>query len=353
MRYRWLGRTGVKVSEFGFGAATLGSRWGPRWTMSEEDADVVVGLALDAGINHFDTANVYNGGESEVWLGRALKAHSARDRVVLSTKFGYRTDPRNVNSGGSGRRAMTAAVDRSLRRLGTDWIDLYYLHLWDRETPVAETLAAAQTLVAQGKIRYLGVSNVPAWYVGVAEGLHPGAVSAVQLNYNLLVRSVEHEFATLAEHTGVGLVGWGPLANGLLAGRYRVAEGERRLEGAGRLTETFGTGNVDPFAPGVGDVLEQLDKVAADTGHPRAVVALAWLLGREPLASILLGVSGPEQLAQNLRAAEVDLPEDARTALDRVSEPVLAHPYNFLTPQLQKLVHGNDLPQRQKRAADA
>lgn len=348
MRYRQLGRTGLKVSALSLGAATLGTRWGRRWTMSADEADTVVGLALDAGINFFDTANVYNGGESELWLGRALREHSARDRVVVSTKFGYRTDPRDVNSGGSGRRTMTAAVDRSLKRLDTDWIDLYYLHLWDGMTSVEETLAAAATLIAQGKIRHLGLSNVPGWYVGMAEGLRRSRdlppVAAVQVNYNLLVRSVEHEFVSLAENTGLGLVCWGPLANGLLTGRYRVAPGERRIEGAGRLTETFGTGNVDPFADMVGDVLDCLGKIAADTGHPQATIALYWLLRRARVSSVVLGVSGSEQLRENLRTLEVELPDDALAELDRVSEPAAPHPYNFMSPELQKLVHGDDRP---------
>lgn len=174
MEYRRLGRTGIRVSVLSLGTATLGSQWGPRWSMEPTEADALIGTALEHGINLFDTANVYNGGESEEWLGRALKQRSARDNVVLSTKFGYRTDHCDVNSGGCSRRAMTSAVEKSLTRLGTDYIDLYYVHLWDRVTAVEETLETAIDLIAQGKIRYLGLSNVPGWYLGYADGLCAG-----------------------------------------------------------------------------------------------------------------------------------------------------------------------------------
>ncbi|WP_424185812.1 aldo/keto reductase [Actinokineospora sp. G85] len=351
MRYRLLGRTGLKVSALAVGTAAMGSRWGSGWSMPAERADALVGAAVDAGVNFFDTANVYNNGESEEWLGRALRAHSARDRVVLATKFGYRADADDVNSGGSGRRTMTAAVDKSLRRLGTDWIDLCYLHLWDGTTPVEETLDAAATLVEQGKIRHFGLSNVPGWYAGLAAGLAAGgrpSVAAIQLNHNLLVRSVEHEFVPLARTTGTSLVCWGPLANGLLAGRYRLTP-DRRVEGPGRLTQSFGTGNVDPFA--AAGVLEALAGVSADTGHPQAAIALSWLLNRPHVTSAVLGVSSADQLAQNLGALDLDLPEDATARLDAASAPPVPHPYDFLAPDLQRLVHEHTWDQVSRPAA--
>jgi len=343
MTYRRLGRTGLLVSAYCLGAATFGSRWGPHWTMSEQEASSLVGRALDAGINHFDTANVYNGGESEIWLGRALKLHSARDQVIVSTKFGYRNDRRNLNSGGSTRRAMLAAVERSLLRLDTSYIDLYYLHLWDGVTPVEETLAAAADLVTAGKIRYFGLSNVPGWYLGYAEALCRERgwplPAAVQVNYNLLERSAEYEFLGYSRHSGIAVVGWGPLANGLLTGRYRVNAQERTIEGAGRLTESFGTGNVDPFAGHVPRVLAALDELSATTGRARAQLALAWLLGQRDLTSIAAGVSDEGQLGEYLAALSLDLPTEARLLLDDASSRPTPYPYHFLEPETQKLVH--------------
>ena len=260
----------------------MGSRWGPRWTMSATDADRIVGTAIDHGINFMDTANIYNGGESEEWLGRALAAHRARDRVVISTKFGYRRSASDLNSGGAGRASMVSSVESSLRKLQTDHIDLLYLHLWDRVTPVEETLRAVADLCSAGKVRFFGLSNVPAWYVGQADatarlsGL-PRPV-ALQLNYNLLERSVEAEFFSFVRHTGVSVVAWGPLANGVLADKYDIDVEHREVRGPGRVTENFTTGDIDLFRREVRPTLEALRAVATSTGLSPAIVALAWVL---------------------------------------------------------------------------
>ncbi|WP_158674696.1 aldo/keto reductase [Streptomyces hoynatensis] len=345
--YRFLGTTGLRVSRLCLGAATMGSRWGARWTMSQADADSLVGTALDNGINFFDTANVYNGGESEQWLGKAIRRARAREAVVVATKFGYLTDPRNANSGGCSRNAMFGAVERSLRRLGTDWIDLYYLHLWDGVTPPEETLAAAADLVAGGKIRYFGISNVPGWYLARCQalaqwqGLPP--VAAVQMNYNLLERGVEHEICPLLDR-GPALVGWGPLANGLLAGHYRVDRAARVIRGRGRLTESFTTGDLDPFDETVPRVLDCLREVARELGSSAAQVALAWLLHRPRLTSVALGVSSPAQLRENLASLDLTLPREALSRLDLASRRPLPYPHTFLAPGYQRLVHPQGPP---------
>ncbi|MBC6446013.1 aldo/keto reductase [Actinokineospora xionganensis] len=346
MRYSLLGRTGLKVSVLSLGAASLGSRWGQRWTMSRPAAEHLVGAALDHGINHFDTANVYNMGESEEWLGAILHGLSARERCVVSTKFGYRTSPDDPNSGGAGRKNMYTSVERSLRRLRTDYLDVLYLHLWDRVTPVEETLEAASDLVRSGKIRHFGLSNVPGWYLGAADamGRNTGMTTpaAVQLNYNLLTRAAEPEFLSFQRYSGIGLVAWGPLANGLLSGRYTIDAAGRRISGGGRLTETFTTGDVDPFNPVVSRVLRCLTALAARLGHPPASIALAWLLRKPEVTSVLMGVSTIEQLNENLAATEVPLDDEALTEIDQASLEPPVHPYPFLTDELQELVHGND-----------
>ncbi|MFY1597069.1 aldo/keto reductase [Micromonospora sp. WMMD737] len=345
MRYRQLGGTGLKVSSLSLGVATIGSLWGDRWTMSRPDADRLIGAALDRGVNYFDTANVYNQGESESWLGAALTRLSARDRVLVSTKFGYRTDPRDPNSGGCSRRAMMASVERSLGRLGLDHVDLLYVHLWDRVTPAEETLAAAADLVAAGKVRHLGLSNVPGWYAGRADVLAQWhgwpRPAAIQLNYNLLVRALEGEFLPFVRHTGTGLVSWGPLANGLLTGRYGIDPERRQVSGAGRVTATFTTGDVDPFSPVVARVLDRLADLSAETGHSPAQIALAWVLARSEVSTVLLGVSSAGQLAENLRAAELTLAPEVLAALDAASGVPVEHPYTFYTDELQTLVHGS------------
>jgi aryl-alcohol dehydrogenase-like predicted oxidoreductase len=314
--------------------------------MPEASSDALVGMALDSGINFFDTANVYNGGESEQWLGKALSRRSVRDRVIVATKFGYQADPRDLNSGGSGRGAMLAAVDRSLRRLGTDYIDLYYLHLWDGVTPAEETLAAAASLVASGKIRAFGVSNVPGWYLGQAQvlcrwrGLPP--VAAVQMNYNLLERSVEHEMFPLIGRESA-LVSWGPLANGLLAGHYDIDLAAREIRGKGRLTETFGTGDLDPFQEVVPRVLGCLAELSAELGCGIAQLALAWLLHKPELTAIALGVSSPEQLTGNLAALDVALSADMMARLAAASARPVPYPHTFAGPEYLELVHGTQL----------
>ncbi|MGW1564078.1 aldo/keto reductase [Streptomyces sp. NPDC002144] len=348
MRYRCLGTTGLKVSRLCLGTATMGSRWGARWTMPEGDADSLIGSALDLGINFFDTANVYNGGESETWLGRALRRRSVRDTVVVASKFGYRTDPRNANSGGCSRSAMFTAVEQSLQRLGTDYIDLYYLHLWDGVTPPEETLAAAGDLISAGRIRYFGLSNVPGWYLGQVQVMSQWrglpAPAAVQMNYNLLERSVEHEMTPLLRN-GPSLVSWGPLANGLLAGHYRVDPKRREIHGRGRLTDAFTTGDIDPFQQVVTQVLDCLGGISRELGCSAAQVALAWLLHKPAVTSVALGVSSPKQLLENAAALDMELPAEMVARLDAASARPVPYPYTFLEAAYQESVHADQSPE--------
>lgn len=338
MEFRTLGVTDLQVSRLSLGVATFGSSWGPGWTVSPEVARQILDVALDHGINYFDTANVYNRGESEEWLGMLLKARRVRARCVISTKFGYRTHPVGASHGGSGRATMMRAVEASLRRLKTDYIDVYYLHLWDGTTPAEQTLQAATELVEQGKIRHFALSNVPSWYFARADclaachGWTPPA--AIQLNYNLLTRAMEPEYDSMLDVTRAGLVAWGPLANGLLAGRYVVDRKTRTVRGQGRITEAlFSTGHVDPFAEHVERVRRELDALCEETGHPHAVLAIGWLLARPRVASVLLGISAPTQLLENLGTPAV-LDDEVLRRLDCASEVPPRPPYGFLATQL-------------------
>lgn len=310
--------------------------------MSESEATRAFDFSRAQGVNFFDTANVYNQGESEEWLGRRLRG-VPRAEVVISTKFGYRYDPRNPDSGGSHGTAMQAAVEKSLRRLGLDCIDMLYLHLWDCLTPPEVTLQAALQLVRQGKIRYFCLSNVPGWYAGCVHGLLNGtgvSLGALQINLNLLVREPEAEFFVFARHARVPLIAWGPLANGLLSGRYEVDLNARELTGAGRMVSNFCSGTLDPFQPRVVSVLETLRHLSAQSGCSPSVLSIAWLLSKPDISCVAVGFSSADQLAENLSAAHHDIDSEVFKTLDTASAVPCLYPYTFLEPEMQKLVHG-------------
>jgi aryl-alcohol dehydrogenase-like predicted oxidoreductase len=343
---RTLGCTGVSVSRLTLGTANFGSRWGPHWTLEKERAKRLVAKAYAHDIRAFDTANVYNQGESELWLGEILSALRLRDKVTVSTKFGYLTNPNDTQSGGSGRAPMRRAVEISLKRLRTEALDILYLHLWDRRTPIEETLSAAAELVTSGHIRSFALSNVPSWYLARAallcrESGLPG-LAAVQLNYNLLTRHLELDFGDLLKISGVDMIAWGPLANGLLSGRYDLDVKAKTLTGEGRLTgAAFTTGTVDPFMPVVAGTVSELGKIAQEIGLRPAQIALSWLLNQDLPTSVIIGVSNEQQLAEHLHAAECRLDDGLLERINAVSKPTIPYPQRFLEPDIQVLVHGS------------
>lgn len=342
-----LGATSLEVSPITLGTANFGSRWGPFWTLEKTDALRMVAEAFERGVNAFDTANVYNQGESELWLGDALQALKISDQVVVSTKFGYLSNPAEPESGGSGRTAMRRAVAKSLKRLKRDWIDILYLHIWDRNTPVEATLNAAAELIAAGDIRAFALSNIPAWYLARAallcngSGLSDG-LAAVQLNYNLLTRYLELEYEDVIALGNVDVIAWGPLANGLLAGRYRINATQCTLSGNGRLTGAlFSTGAVDPYEPGVREMLERLETIAHEAGLSQAHLALSWLLARKQPVSTVIGVSTLNQLDALLNTAESYTDVSILDAVETATRPRYRYPHNFLEAGIQVLAHGN------------
>jgi aryl-alcohol dehydrogenase-like predicted oxidoreductase len=333
MQYSRLGNTGLIVSRLAFGSMTFGSSTNPAFAavykVDQAGADALVGQALDAGINFFNSADVYAAGESERMLGQALKTR--RKEVVIATKVGNRTGPSLIETGLS-RRHILAAAEGSLTRLGTDYIDVYLVHKADTLTPIEETIEALEDLVRQGKVRYVGFSNWPAWMAAKALGLQRAArwstFRAAEMYYSLVGRDLEHEIVPLCEDAGVGIMVWSPLAGGFLSGKYT------RATPKGETGDRLAGFDILPFDRQHGfDVVDLLQSLAAARGASPAQIALAWLLTRPAVSSILIGASRPSQLEDNLKAADVTLDADALQQLDAATKPSAPYPHWF-TPRV-------------------
>jgi len=299
MKVRRLGNSGLKVSVVGLGCNNFGMR------IDAAQTQAVVDAALDAGVTLFDTADVYGGTKSEEFLGKALGKR--RHEIVLATKFGMRVGDDPKRSGGSRKWIMTAVED-SLRRLGTDYIDLYQHHRPDPDTPVDETLRALDDLVTQGKVRYLGCSNYSGWQIADADWTAAGQsrfVSAQNL-YSLLERDVEREVLPACEHFGLGFLPFFPLASGLLSGKYRRGaappEGTRLAAWGARGAQALSDANFDK--------VEALEAWAKERGHTLLDLAFAWLLGHEAVSSVIAGATTPEQVNTNAATAGWSLTPD-------------------------------------------
>jgi aryl-alcohol dehydrogenase-like predicted oxidoreductase len=319
--YVTLGRSGLRVSPFALGAMTFGDDPGSAGT-SVEESEKILATYLDLGGNFVDTANFYANGHSEKILGDFFAARPGRrEHVVLASKFFGNMFPGDPNGGGAGRGSIVAQLDETLRRLQTDYLDLYWLHNWDRRTPIEETLRALDDLVRAGKIRYIGFSNTPAWVTAQAQttallkGWTP--LIALQVEYSLLARTVEGELAPLALDQGMALVPWSPLRNGFLSGKYR--RGARVTDSA--RAAFVGGPSEDEFA-----VVDAVAAVADELGTTSAAVSLAWLRAREGTVVPILGARRVEHLQDNLAALEVTLAPEHLHALDEMSAPTLNYP---------------------------
>lgn len=328
MKYARLGNSGLMVSSLALGTMTFGEGGGVFANVAKVDqatADLLVGQALDAGINYFNTADIYADGQSEEMLGKALGV--LRQNALIATKGGNRLGP-GVLDRGLSRRHLIAAAEASLRRLGTDWIDVYLLHATDPHTPIEETLEAIQHLVTQGKVRYVGYSNFPAWLSAKALGIQGARgwepFRAAELYYSLIGRDIEHEIIPFAADSGIGIQVWSPLAGGFLAGRYTRDD----PSGAnGRLADF----NVIPFDRASGyDIVEKLRAIALRYDATPAQLALRWLMSRPNVSSIIVGASRPEQLAENLAAVELEIDDADLSEMDRFSPPAEIYPGWFM-----------------------
>ncbi|KXX66702.1 aldo/keto reductase [Flammeovirga sp. SJP92] len=343
-----LGKTGLKVSKIAFGAGTFGNVWGDGWSISKEEASKIFNTFLDSGMNFIDTANVYQGGESEKWVGDLLKERGGREKVVISTKYTMSMDASNPTSGGNGRLQMIREVEASLKRMQIDYVDVLYLHHWDASTPVEETMKALDQIVASGKVRYIGFSNFPGWYLGKADvlskwhGFEP--VSAIQMEYNLLERTIEREFTPFAKESGIGIFAWSPLANGLLTGRYDFDIVKREVLGSGRVTKTFVTDPfIDAFSEQSQTIIKTLKIVAEELGHSPAQVAAAWILHQPYISGLVAGASKVSQIEQSIEALDIVIPEAQLQQLNEVSKPAPSNPYSFHSGPIQDAIHGGEV----------
>lgn len=338
--FRTLGHSGLVVSPLALGTMTFGT---PAWGATDATSQTIFTTYVEAGGNFIDTADVYAGGRSEELLGGYIASRSLRDQLVVATKFTFNTQPGNPNAGGNGRKHIHRALEGSLRRLKTDYIDLYWLHAWDRVTPVEEVLQTLGDLIRVGKIRYVGFSNVPAWYLAKAATLSavhsiPGPV-ALQAEYSLVERSLEREHRYAAREFGLGLVAWSPLAGGLLTGKY--SRDWVNGKDGGRLTKPNPFGDTK-FTDRNWHVVDILRTVSAQVNRSLSQVALAWVLAQPGTTSVLLGASRPEQLIDNLQALTVEFTAAQLRALDEASALEVVHPYMIQTAAVNRGIFGGN-----------
>jgi len=332
MKYKHLGRTGLLVSELCFGTMTFGGKgfWEVIGQQPQEAANKLVAGVLDAGVNFFDTADVYSEGESEKILGKALKQR--RTDVVLATKVHGRMGP-GANEAGLSRRHIMQAVEDSLMRLGTDYIDLYQIHGFDHLTPLEETLRALDDLVHSGKVRYIGCSNLAAWQLmkslWISEKYNLHRFETLQAYYTVAGRDLERELVPLMRDQHMGLLVWSPLAGGLLSGKFhREGEGP---ENARRARFDFPPIDKERAF----NTLDVMREIAADRGVSVAQIALSWLLHQPVVTSVIIGAKNNEQLQDNLSAPEIKLCDEELDRLDKVSALPPEYPGWMIRQQAQ------------------
>ncbi|TCU10452.1 aldo/keto reductase [Rhizobium sullae] len=327
MEYRLLGRSGLKISTVTMGTMTFG---GKGWAKMVGDLGIaearrLVDLCLDAGVNLIDTADVYSAGVSEEILGDVLGG-KRKNGVLIATKARFPMGD-GPNDAGSSRQHLIAACEASLRRMKTDVIDLYQLHEWDGQTPLEETMEALDTLVRQGKVRYVGCSNFSGWHImkalGISERERRQRFVSQQIHYTLEARDAEYELLPISVDQGLGVLVWSPLAGGLLSGKHR--RNQQTPEG----TRQFAGWDEPPIRDEnrLWNIVETLVSIAESRGVSAAQVALAWLIGRRAVTSVIIGGRTDAQFKDNLAAAELKLTEEERKRLDDVSLPPLIYPY--------------------------
>jgi aryl-alcohol dehydrogenase-like predicted oxidoreductase len=324
--YVTIGHSGLRVSPFCLGAMTFGEDWG--WGSSVAESAAILSRFMARGGNFIDTANVYTKGHSEQIIGDVIgRDRGKRDRVVIATKFFGSLHPGDPNGGGAGRKTIVSSCEQSLRRLQTDYIDLYWMHCWDRYTPIEETMRALDDLVSAGKVRYIGLSDTPAWKVAQAQTIARfrgwAPLVALQIEYSLLERTVEGELIPMALEMGLGVTPWSPLKSGVLSGKYtRENAATVKADRGERVTQNLGDK--------VYAIIDELTAIGRELQASPASVALAWVQGRPGVASTIIGARRLDQLDQNLAALDLRLSVDQIARLDALSKPTLGFPMQFL-----------------------
>ena len=345
-RYRTLGRSGLVVSPLALGTMTFGPG---EWNADDTTARAIFDAYREAGGNFIDTADIYSGGGSEELVGRFIKETGSRDEVVLATKFGFNGSASpltatqagggNPNAGGAGAKNIRRALDASLRRLATDYVDLYWMHIWDGVTPAEELVETLGALVRAGKIRYYALSDMPAWLatkmatIAAERGL-PGPI-AMQVEYSLVARDIEAEHIPAARDAGMGVQPWSPLAGGFLSGKYRRGD----TANTGRLSGANPFGD-SKFADRNWDVLDVVKEIATEIDRSSAQVALAWAMARPGVSSTLIGARKVEQLTGNLTAATLTLDHKQMARLDEASAPTPGFSASVASPAIRRMVFG-------------
>ncbi|MFO0572438.1 MAG: aldo/keto reductase [Polyangia bacterium] len=323
--YVTLGRSGLRVSPLCLGAMTFGEDLG--WGSSVEESQRIMDRFIELGGNFIDTANFYTKSHSEKIIGDHLGRHPAkRDRLVIATKFSGNLYPGDPNGGGSGRKSIVNACEHSLRRLQTDYIDLYWLHNWDVHTPIDETMAALDDLVRAGKVRYIGVSDTPAWKIAEANVTARfrgwSAFIGLQIEYSLLERSVEQELVPMARELGLGITPWSPLKSGVLSGKYT-----RKNDGQVKADRGFLLGSF--LNEKTYSLVDELAAIAGAHGSTVARVALAWLQAQPGVSSTIIGARRLEQLEDNVQALGLKLTADELARLDGLTRPTFGFPQSM------------------------
>jgi aryl-alcohol dehydrogenase-like predicted oxidoreductase len=333
MRYRLLGNSGLRVSEAALGTMTFGDEWG--WGSAKDEARQVYDAYREAGGNFIDTANFYTNGTSESFLGEFMKDH--RRSMVLATKYSNAAPGTDPNAAGNHRKSMVQAVEASLKRLQTDFIDLYWVHIWDQITPVEEVMRALDDLVRQGKALYVGISDTPAWWIAKANTLAQlrgwSPFVGLQIEYSLIERTVERELIPMAKALNLGLTAWSPLASGILTGKYHGHGSSDQ----GRMNSDMMKGFM-PEQQRASRVVSAVKAVSDQTGRGMAQVALAWLRYRPVPVIPIIGARKLSQLQDNLASFDLSLSTEQVKTLDEASQIDLGFPYELYAKEFVRAI---------------
>ena len=339
--YVTLGRSGLRVSPLSLGTMTFGN---DRWGSDDAEAKRIFDHYVEQGGNFVDVADAYESGKSEEVLGRFIAEGNLHDRLVVATKFTFNTQEGNPNAGGNGRKNIYRALEGSLRRLKMDYVDLYWMHVWDTLTPSEEVVSTLTDLVREGKIRYYGFSDVPAWYAArahtFAEQQGFERPVALQLEYSLVERNIEREHITAARELGMGICPWSPLASGFLTGKY-TKQGPTSSQGS-RLDVV--KDSINPvfrkFTERNFQIVQTVQEVAQKLGRSAAEIALNWVVTQPGVTSTIIGATKLKQLEANVTSISFIIPPELRQQLDEVSRIEETHPYMFFGEVLQDRVRG-------------